>query len=134
MAIPQKQHLVKERTRRGFTLVEVMVAVLLVGLTLAGTLGLLSWMVRANAFSARMTEAMTMNQAKIDELQEQDFETLASGEEVVGQFARSWAISTWPGGKTIEVITTWSSLSGEEREARLITMLNDERYNLSHSL
>ena len=124
----------KKPGRSGFTLMEVMVAVLLLGVTLAGSLGLLSWMVRANAFSARVTEAMTMNQAKIDELRELGFEEMAGGSDVLDRYRRSWVVTSWPGGKTIEVTTRWLSLSGVERSTRLITMHNDERYNLQNSL
>ena len=72
----------KRTARAGFTLMEVMVAVLLLGVTLAGSLGLLSWMVHANRFSSQVTEAMTLNQAKIDELREQGFEAMVSGSDI----------------------------------------------------
>jgi type II secretion system protein I len=56
------------RRERGFTLIEVMVAMLLTALTVIGVLGLFRVETRASQFSRRSTEAAVLAQDKLEEL------------------------------------------------------------------
>src|SRR5690606_6213489 len=53
---------------QGFTMVEVMVAILLTALTVIGVLGLFRIETRASSFSRRETEAAVLAQDKLEEL------------------------------------------------------------------
>ena len=56
------------RPQGGFTLIEVMVAILLTALTVIGVLGLFRIESRASQFSRRETEAAVLAQDKLEEL------------------------------------------------------------------
>ena len=56
---------------RGFTLIEVMVAMLLTALTVIGVLGLYRVETRASSFSRRETEAVVLAQDRLEQLRTQ---------------------------------------------------------------
>ena len=56
------------RPEGGFTLIEVMIAILLTALTVIGVLGLFRVETRASQFSRRETEAAVLAQDKLEEL------------------------------------------------------------------
>ena len=59
---------IERRPQGGFTLIEVMVAILLTALTVIGVLGLFRIETRASQFSRRETEAAVLAQDKLEEL------------------------------------------------------------------
>jgi Tfp pilus assembly protein PilV len=92
------------RQQAGFTMIEVMIAVLLTALTVIGVLGLYRIESRASAFSRRETEAAVLAQDKLEELRTQAAPTVnATGtDQPADQFStgsppnffdRSWTIS-----------------------------------------
>jgi len=62
---------VEDRQQAGFTIIEVMIAMLLTALTVIGVLGLYRIESRASSFSRRETEAAVLAQDKLEELRTQ---------------------------------------------------------------
>lgn len=105
------------RPQGGFTLIEVMVAILLTALTVIGVLGLFRVETRASAFSRRETEAAVLAQDKLEELRTFIAPTTGStGTETLNDpltgnpmFTRDWTISTTTDASIfrIEVVVSW---------------------------
>jgi type IV pilus assembly protein PilV len=88
------------RGEAGFTLVEVLVAVMLSLIGLAGVLGLQQTSVRATAFSRHATEAAILGEDKLERLRTTPTAALAGGTERVdaagtvgaGAYTRTWTV------------------------------------------
>jgi type IV pilus assembly protein PilV len=104
------------RAERGFTVVEVLIALLVLLLGLAGILSLQLTSVEATAFSRHATEAAMLGEDKMEELRTVSLGSLATGADQVdalgqpdlaGLFNRTWTIT--PGSPTrVEVIVSWT--------------------------
>lgn len=110
---------VEHRQQAGFTIIEVMVAMLLTALTVIGVLGLYRIESRASSFSRRETEAAVLAQDKLEELRLQ----IAPSADTSGSdtppdqfsqtstpfFARNWtiAVSLDTAVYNITVNVTW---------------------------
>jgi Tfp pilus assembly protein PilV len=104
------------RQQAGFTMIEVMIAVLLTALTVIGVLGLYRIESRAASFSRRETEAAVFAQDKLEELRTQlapvggtdtPPDQLNNGSNTPF-FTRTWTVdATNPAVYVIEVIVTW---------------------------
>lgn len=106
---------IEHRREAGFTLIEVMIAILLTALTVIGVLGLYRVETRASSFSRRETEAAVLAQDKLEELRAQA--TLSGGtdnpvDQLSGSsiFTRSWSIApngSNPSISDINVTVSW---------------------------
>jgi type IV pilus assembly protein PilV len=67
------------RGSRGFTLVEMMIAVFVLTVALIGLISVTTTIIKGNDFSRRMTTASTLAKDKIEELKKKPFTTVASG-------------------------------------------------------
>ena len=120
---------VTERRQAGFTIIEVMIAILLTALTVIGVLGLFRVETRASAFSRRETEAAVLAQDKLEELRTQ----IAPSADFTGSdnptdqlsgtsfFARAWSVSVTgdPNVYNIQVDVTWD----EDGVTRTVTVV-----------
>jgi Tfp pilus assembly protein PilV len=99
-----------------------MVALLLTTMSMTGSIGLLVWIIQAGAHSGNMTEAVTLGQNVIDELRDQDYSTMASGSDSVGDFARSWTVTQSNAVKAIDVTVSWNNRRGRSPRILLSTV------------
>ena len=118
----------RRRPDAGFTIIEVMVAILLTALTVIGVLGLFRIETRASTFSRRGTEAAVLAQDKLEELR--TFIAPAGAgtgsdnptDQLTGTslFTRNWTISTTADASIyrIEVVVSWD----ENGVARNVTV------------
>ena len=107
----------RRRPDAGFTIIEVMVAILLTALTVIGVLGLFRIETRASSFSRRETEAAVLAQDKLEELRTfiAPAGALTAFDEPVDQlsgiklFRRDWTVSTTADASIyrIEVVVSW---------------------------
>jgi type II secretion system protein I len=106
-------HRVTKRRQRGFTLIEVMVAILLTALTVIGVLGLFRVETRASQFSRRETEAAVLANDKLEELRTQTTPTTGvtdyPADQLTGAnvFTRSWTATVNGDMTRITVVVTW---------------------------
>lgn len=100
------------RPQRGFTMVEVMVAILLTGLTVIGVIGLFRVETRASTSSRRTTEAAVLAQDKLEELRtiavashtdsDTPLDPLTGSASI---FTRNWVVAPDPEDASIVSIT-----------------------------
>ena len=57
---------IRGKSRDGFTMVEKMVTMVLLTLVLASSIGFTTFLISANAYSFRLTEAITLAQDKVE--------------------------------------------------------------------
>ncbi|MGD9872879.1 MAG: prepilin-type N-terminal cleavage/methylation domain-containing protein [Kiritimatiellia bacterium] len=115
--------MIRAKHRRGFTLVEVVIACAIFSIGLAGIYGLMAWLVRANSFSNRMTEATAMAQAKMEELNGGQWATIISGSDIVGAFTRTWTVTSLSADlKNVHLVVNWEDVDGKNHQITLDCM------------
>lgn len=104
-----KQH-VERSGRFGFTLVEALVAMLVTGIGMAGTMSLVFWMVRAHGWSGNMTAALNHGQDKLESFRNVPYDQIGSGSDAAGHFTRTWTInrSAFDRYRTVELEVVWT--------------------------
>jgi type IV pilus assembly protein PilV len=129
---PHRAALVASRTTRlpaaGFTLVEVIVAIVLLGVGLMGLAALSTTVTRANVQSSSLTTATALAQERAERLRTQDYDAVVSGGDtrMVDNVAytRSWTVTTddpAPGLKTVAIAVSWTT-RGVTHTTRLSTI------------
>jgi type IV pilus assembly protein PilV len=111
----------KQRAQSGFTLVEVLVALLILGIGLVGILGLHRSSATASGYSRRATEAAILAEDKLEELRTIPTTAIVNDQDQVdasgiandeGLFTRTWDI-TWAGTLGTLVVTVgWEEADG----------------------
>jgi len=101
---------------RGFTLIEIMIATLLLVVALLGIVSTSVIVTQTNTFSKTMTTATTLARAKMEVLKNTDYDGLTGGTEMVESvFTRTWTVTNNTPAtdmKTIEVNVTWTWQAG----------------------
>ena len=105
--------LIRGKKERGFTLIEVMIAmaIMIIGLLAFWKMHITS--ISADAMSNQMTKAVFFANQKIEELRASDFASLASGTDTVTDvitYKRNWYVSTYSAlddVKELRVIVGW---------------------------
>lgn len=118
-------------TRSGFTLIEVVIAALMMTILVTGTMGLHLWVMQATAYSQRYSTAAALAQAQMEQLIEDGFENATSGSDVQGLYQRVWQVSdlTLPGAGTsteriLAVTVIWPDTRGRTRRMRLQSLVS----------
>jgi len=126
------------RDKKGFSLVEFMIAISILGIGLLALAGLQSTAIRGNRTSKDVTSAILLAEKKMEELKNTSFTALANGTfndsnnpltstgGTGGIFTRSWTISTYSGStymKQITITITWTE-GGLSKSASLDTVIS----------
>ena len=93
--------------RKGFSMVEVIIAIVVLAVGVLGFAGTTAYIVRQVTLADVMTERATALQTTIERIQAVDFDSVATGSDSVGMFA-----------------VTWSSAS-ETSQSKLVTILTE---------
>ena len=120
------------RGERGFTVIEVLIALLILLVGMAGILSLQMTSVQATAFSRHATEASVLAEDKMEWLRTQPFATLATGaeanpvdslgvEDPNAFYQRSWVVTPAATGVNIAVIVQWVE-AGDAAEPFNVTL------------
>lgn len=100
----------------GFTLAEVMVALVFMGfLSIAGCF-FLSYMSRMAAFTEHTSSAVLLAQEKLEDLLSLRLSELAGGSDTAGHFTRSWAVSNGPALTMLDVSVSWTDVRGQTNQ------------------
>jgi prepilin-type N-terminal cleavage/methylation domain-containing protein len=92
--------------RAGFTMVEVIMAMLILTVGLLGLAGATGYMVRTVTLGDLMTERSVAFQSTIDRLQSLPYDNVTTGSDSVGIFAISWASENdGPQSKIVTLVT-----------------------------
>jgi type IV pilus assembly protein PilV len=116
-------NLVKDN--RGFSLIELLIAICLLSIGIMGLATLQSRGIRGNDLGNRTTQAVALAQDKMEELiNTSRTQTIAAGSESNidetgtggGIFSRSWAVQNntpVTGAETIDITVTWNDIVGQ---------------------
>jgi type IV pilus assembly protein PilV len=98
----------------GFTLIEILVALVILSVSLLALAGLMITTTKNNAFGGRMTEAATFAQDKLEELRAIRWENISEGvntDQKSGStginYTRDWNVATTGSLKTITITIGW---------------------------
>ncbi len=100
------------RARAGFTVVEVIIAMLILTIGVLGLAGTTGYIVRQIALSDLMTERTVAFQTVVDRLQSLPYDSVTSGTDSLGIYAVTWS-STDNGSqnKTVTIVTQGPGMS-----------------------
>ncbi|MGQ9646855.1 MAG: type IV pilus modification PilV family protein [Thermodesulfobacteriota bacterium] len=100
---------------KGFSLVEVVIALFILAVSLLALAGLMVTTTRNNSFGGHMTEAVTFAQDKLEQLRAAPWASLIPGEDwVIGatgiRYRRSWTVADNPNGdlRWVTVSMNWT--------------------------
>ena len=100
-----------DRDRGGFSLVEVMIALVILTIGVLGLAATTMYVVRQTTLAEITTERSAAVQSVIEELRATDYDLLVSGSDSVGLFAVSWTVTAGNRTKLVEIITTGPGLT-----------------------
>jgi len=114
-----KQKQWKNGARLGFTLTEVMISMLLLAISAAGIFGLANALQTMNRLSDRVSDATLLTGSKIEDLRRQDYASLASSNDTVSIYTRTWTVATNAAAlhKNVIVRTSWTDRQGDKNVA-----------------
>ncbi len=98
----------------GFTLIEILVALIILSVSLLALAGLMVTTTKNNSFGNHMTEAATLAQDKLEELRAIRWENISEGLNTDQQngstgnnYTRDWNVATNGSLKTISITIRW---------------------------
>jgi type II secretion system protein I len=101
--------------KKGFSLIEVLVALVILSIAILATAGLMVTTTKNNSFGNHMTEAATLAQDKMEELLVTDWGSISNNNDVVlvqgsmgMPFTRNWNVADAASLKTITVTVNWN--------------------------
>jgi prepilin-type N-terminal cleavage/methylation domain-containing protein len=99
------------RPRNGFTLVEVMVALIILTVGVLGLAATTVWVVRQGTLAELTTERSAAVQTVVEQLRASEYASLAAGSDSVGRFDVSWSIVDGNRSKLVTLVTVGPGLS-----------------------
>jgi prepilin-type N-terminal cleavage/methylation domain-containing protein len=101
------------RREGGFSMIEVIVAMMILTIGVLGLAGTTAYIVRQVTLGDLMTERSAAFQTIIDRLQSLPYDSVTAGSTTVGVFAISWtATNSGPQNKIVQMITVGPGLGG----------------------
>ena len=99
--------------RAGFTMVEVIIAVVVLAVGVLGMAGTTAYIVRQITLADVMTERAVALQTVVEQLQSVPFANVGSGKDTVGIFTISWtSLSESATSRLVTVVTVGPGLAG----------------------
>jgi type IV pilus assembly protein PilV len=97
---------------RGFTLIEILIAVFLLVTALLGVMSTTVIVIKSNSLSKEMTTATTLAKDKMEQLKNTGYDSLAGTDTADSIYTRTWTVtpdgSPAAGMKTIVVTVQWN--------------------------
>jgi prepilin-type N-terminal cleavage/methylation domain-containing protein len=94
------------RTRAGFTIIEVIIALIILTVGVLGMAGTTAWVVRSVTMAEATTDRSAALQSVIERLNGMDFDSLGTGADTLGAFIVDWTVAGSSPIKTATIITT----------------------------
>lgn len=110
------------RRSAGFTLVEILIALVIFSIGIVAFAGLTVTSTRTGSYGGRMTEAVTFAQDKLEELKANSWERIVSGEDQ----------KTGPTG--ISYTRNWKVLEKETRNLKTVSITINWKDRVDHSI
>jgi type IV pilus assembly protein PilV len=118
--------------QRGFTVVEVLIALLVLIIGMAGILSMQITSVQATAFSRHATEASVLGEDKMEQLRTMPTTALVGGNDQVdargvidaqGLYAREWTVEPLSSQLAITVTVSWMEEGGGDPHEIILTTM-----------
>jgi len=118
---------------KGFSLIEVLIALVILSISLLALAGLMTTTTKNNAFGSNMTEAATLAQDKLEELRVTDWNNIVDGNDTSSirgmNYNRTWTLVLSPNSpippndndKRVTVTVSWND--GVNRSISFLTAL-----------
>jgi prepilin-type N-terminal cleavage/methylation domain-containing protein len=99
--------------RRGFSMVEVIIAIIVLAIGVVGLAGTTAYIVRQVTLADLMTERSAAFQTIVDRLQSLPFDSVKNGSATIGVFNATWTqVLDGPQNKVVTIITVGPGLGG----------------------
>jgi len=100
--------------RRGFTLVELIVALFVLTVGLLGLAASTAWLLRLTMFAGAVTDRTAVRQEVVESIRARPLDDIADGSRTMGRFTVSWTVTeTTDDSRTIEVVTDGPGLEAD---------------------
>ena len=117
----------------GFTLIEVMIAILILAVGMLAMAMLQVTAIRGGSFANQMTQASIYGQDKIEELKNTAYASVANGNDTVTSgngvtYTRNWTVTTdspYTGSKTVNLTVSWTGPQGNPHSIQFSTILHE---------
>ena len=98
---------------KGFTLIEILIALVILSISLLGLAGLMVKTTNNNSYGAHITEAVTFAQDKMEELKATQWDNILKGTDNIPgctgiNYIRNWDVSINGNLKTINIKINWN--------------------------
>lgn len=116
------------RGQRGMTLVEIMVAMIILAIALSWLAPLIIIAMQGTRRGGDLTQATTLAQDKLEELRSMSYASMLAnptGQDTVGNMVRSWTITEGVGQEglvDIQVDLSWPDDAGGEHQIQFVSM------------
>lgn len=101
---------VERKGRAGFSMVEVIIAIIILTVGVLGLAGSTAYIVRQITFSDLLTERSVAFQTVIDRLQSLPYDSVADGDDSIGVFYIRWEVT--PDGPQSKMVRLWTTGPG----------------------
>jgi type IV pilus assembly protein PilV len=102
-------------TSRGFSLIELLIALVILSISLLALAGLMTMTTQYNSSGAHVTEAVTLGQDKLEELKAVPWATVNTDTDPAPvtsstgvNYTRNWAVVTAGSLKTVTITVNWN--------------------------
>jgi len=114
----------ESKKQSGFTLLEVLLAMLILAVALLALAKMSTSVIRGNAFSSKYTQSTTLAEQQLEILENTPFANLASGNDTSGIFTRTWTVAGAGTTRTVTMTVSWpdSNAPGGTRQTSITTV------------
>ena len=110
----------------GFTILEVMIAMIILSISLLLLLNMAMIALDGNDWSNKTTIATQLLQAKIEQLRS-DFNNLSNGNDTVSGLTRTWTVTNAGNNlRKVDVSITWENIRSEEVTNTMTTYIRTD--------
>jgi Tfp pilus assembly protein PilV len=113
----------RKRSKAGFSLVETVVATMVLSVGVLCVVNLTRWSFQAMYETERATLATQLSQSKLDENRGKNlFDSLTSGRDTTNGITRTWTVTPVETAlKQVVVVVQWTALPGHSRSITNVT-------------
>jgi len=121
---------------KGFSLIEALIALVILSISLLGLAGLMATTTQNNSFGSHMTEAATFAQDRLEALRATPWADIVSGNDMIPgstgiDYNRNWIVSILPNPfpppadlqKTVDITVSWND--GINRSVRILSAISN---------
>lgn len=112
----------RRRGSEGFTLVEIIIAMVVLAVGVLGVAGTTAYVVRQVTLANVMTQRAVALQTAVERLQSLPYDSVGSGSDSVGRFGLTWTSTTETStSKLVDIVTTGPGLSSSSGSVPFLT-------------